>query len=434
MNISRQSLTIFFGLGLWLLIFCVQAQPDNGNSPYSQFGSGDMHRTTNIRQMGMGYTGLALPHSLFASTENPAFLPYNRIAGIEAAGFIQRRDLSKGSLYEQNTQGGFSYIHILIPFKNPEKLTMVLGAAPYSRVSYAFEAQSGFDADSNFLTKRYGGTGTMSRAFLSAGYRLNNHIYVGLESNYVFGNIQNSQETFLNASSANNAFFYLDDDYQNGFYFAPAVSARYALDSTNKTFLNGTIKVSLPADLSVDNERYIFVRNVVFNETLGTDTLNSITKSASLPLIFSTGIGLDNPGRWALGADVHYELWDNTETGSLAGNRAIGNKTAVSLGGEWTPGSDKLSFFSLMTYRAGAYYENYTMAGNTAYDVGINFGFSIPVINKHTQRHVLPYINTAFSFGQREASNGFGITERYGRASLSFSINDQWWFKRSRIK
>src|SRR6187402_3274279 len=66
-----------------VIIFCLfisfplsMSGQGTGNSPFSQFGVGDLtNNNGNIRNIGMGYTGVSNRHHHYINLANPALLP-----------------------------------------------------------------------------------------------------------------------------------------------------------------------------------------------------------------------------------------------------------------------------------------------------------------------------------------------------------------------
>ncbi|MEQ9167020.1 MAG: hypothetical protein RLO12_12250, partial [Fulvivirga sp.] len=91
--------------------------------------------------------------------------------------------------------------------------------------------------------------------------------------------------------------------------------------------------------------------------------------------------------------------------------------------------SSVTSYLSRVTYKLGASYENtpYVVNNNNTLnqvkDIGINFGWSLPV-GRYSS------FDMAFRFGKRGSVDKTLIEENYYKVYLGITFNDQWFIKR----
>lgn len=81
-----------------------------------------------------------------------------------------------------------------------------------------------------------------------------------------------------------------------------------------------------------------------------------------------------------------------------------------------------------MTYRLGLTYEDlpYVINGNQVQDIGINFGWSLPV-GRYSS------VDMAFRYGRRGDIDEVGLDENYFRIHLGVTFKDPNWFVRSKF-
>ena len=94
------------------------------------------------------------------------------------------------------------------------------------------------------------------------------------------------------------------------------------------------------------------------------------------------------------------------------------------LGGEITPTVGN-NYFSRMTYRLGASYDDFPFMINNSpvKDVGINLGLALPVggVSK---------LDVAIKIGKRGDLKASGIAEDYFKIYFGATFNDRWFIKR----
>ena len=124
-----------------------------------------------------------------------------------------------------------------------------------------------------------------------------------------------------------------------------------------------------------------------------------------------------------IGADVIYT--DYTQFKNYLGSSSGTQSTMhYALGGELTPfTSTGNNYFSRMTYRIGASYDDFPFLinGAPAKDVGINLGIALPVAGYSS-------LDIAVKLGKRGDLNANGIAENYFKLYFGATFNDGNWF------
>ncbi|MCP4521483.1 MAG: hypothetical protein GY827_07295 [Cytophagales bacterium] len=223
------------------------------------------------------------------------------------------------------------------------------------------------------------------------------------------------------------------------------VEKMFRSDSLNKgsgVFMNlgavYEIGSSVGTNYSSSVERYNLVGSV-----LGTDTVAELSGNTTLPSSLKVGLSFDKPipaGKtaegalktttWSVGADFHYTQWSQYK--SVLGTQNLQDSYKIILGGEVTPNMLSNRFFKRTIYRMGLSYATLPhVFSESAQDVGISFGMSMPV-GPFNRKRLPRYINLSLVYGQRGDFNNKLIKEHYFATTLSFTVNSKW-FQRYKV-
>ena len=160
------------------LVFTTSIFAQEGTaSPYSFYGIGDVRFKGTIDTRSMGGLGI-LPDSIHINLQNPASLSSLKLTTLSIGTTYSSIKLSNSNVSEKASRTGIDYLAVGIPVG---KLGFAFGLMPYSSTGYKVR---------NVLSDRiatFTGTGSLNRAFLSAGYQLNKKLSVGANLNYNFG-------------------------------------------------------------------------------------------------------------------------------------------------------------------------------------------------------------------------------------------------------
>lgn len=413
----------------------VAAQSNIGNSPYSSLGLGEIKETKLTRYVGLGEVGVAMPHADFINLANPAFLAFNRSAALESGFFTGRQWQSNNTENKQNTVAGVSHVAFLFPIRKPNRISIAAGITPYSRVGYRFMNSNVLaDDTTKKINSRYTGTGGLNKGFLATGIRLNRNFYVGAEVGYLFGSIEDKTESIMQPAINNALTVVTTNSYYNQVTVQLAGAYRKLLDTTKSSFLNIGIVSGIPTTMTRK-------QNTITEWTQTTssgqqafyfsDTLNGARSNVAAPLRSTLGISYEQFLDWTIGADFTYQQW----VGENINTNVQTNTFSAGIAAEWIPNLNKTNLLSVSVYRMGLRYEQlpYQINGTTLTDIGMNFGISFPMVGKYTQKFSRPYINLGLALGQRGTTQNNLVLENYIKGYLSFTLNDDLWFKKTKI-
>jgi hypothetical protein len=464
-----------------VLIFCLLLSfplllsgQGTGNSPFSQFGIGDMtNNNGNIRNMGMGYAGVSARNHYFINLLNPALLPnlktakkprpnhhykyydYYRNQYIDSTVKIdfsvtyQRRSIQSPNGTE--TSGGMNVAYLAFALPLSKTWATSFGIYPIASANYNLNYSDTLKNIDSVANNSYSGKGGIYKMFWAHGFGITDNLSVGLESAFVFGNINTQSYSSLPNLSSNSYGFKTQNRY-SAFSIKPGINFRreivkvyhdtiYEEDSTGqktkllrikKTKSSGAFyNIGLTCDyftsMNIHQNLNLYVitnTNIIRTDT----TIQSNTFKAKVPPTFRLGFSIDKPLRWTVAADAFYGAWSMYKPSNSTDT--LGNSYGFTLGGEFTPGQLKLKS---RTYRLGFTYVKLPVIHNGAQldDISVSIGGTIPFGRKaSTQSGILPRLNVAIVAGQRGNISTIGIKEQYIKAFLGIVINEKWFNKR----
>jgi hypothetical protein len=463
-----------------VLIFCLLLSSPlllsgqgTGNSPFSQFGIGDLtNNNGSVRNMGMGYAGVSARNHYFINLLNPALLSnlktakkarpnhlykyhdYYRNQYIDSTVKIdfsvnyQRRSIQTPNGYE--TSGGMNVAYLAFALPLSRTWATSVGIYPVSSANYNINYSDTIKNTSLIADNSYSGKGGIYKMFWAHGFGITENLSVGLESAFVFGNINNQSSSTISDLSTNSYGFKTQNRYSS-FSFKPGLNFRreivkvyhdtlYEEDSTGQkktilvkktkssgAFYNIGFTCDYFSTMNIHQDKNLYVvtnTNIIRNDT----TIESNKFKAKIPPTYRLGFSIDKPLRWTVAADVFYAPWSIYK--SPVSTDTLGNSYGFTIGGEFTPGILKLKS---KTYRLGFTYMKLPMIynGSQLDDVSVSIGGTIPFgVKKSTQSGILPRLNVAIVAGQRGNISDFGIKEQYIKVFLGIVINEKWFNKR----
>ncbi len=198
-----------------------------------------------------------------------------------------------------------------------------------------------------------------------------------------------------------------------------------ANESTRRRDFTYRIGAIFEPSVSLTGERL-----VKFDNTSVFDTLLNDQGTVKVPMKYGFGLHIGRPNRWSLGLDASIQDWSSfqyfDEVNDLT--QALG----LNLGGEWTPDVVSPSFLKRISYRGGVYYQNtaVTFNGEPVNEIGINFGFGIPVGRYNFISRNFSRLNVGFGVGKRGSLDTNPLEEMTFQMRLGFNLNERWFVKR----
>lgn len=417
-------------------LFSLQMVAQQGtSSPYSFYGLGELQFRGTVENRAMG--GLSVySDSIHLNLQNPAGLAKLKLTTFSVGG-NQNFNMLKTNTEEANSAStSLDYIAVGLPMKN---MAVSFGLMPYSSVGY----KTGFTDPLTAATgsKRFEGSGGLSRVFLAAGYNITKDFSIGADINYNFGRIE-----------------------QEAFEIIEADIDPYDVREYNKSRLSG---LSLNFGLSYQkmlNEKLQLITGVTYSPEMSLNseneqTLSSVTWNSSglpsfrdteavdlgddaktkydLPSTFSIGAAISQPKKWLIGVDVTQVGSDGLPTTRFSVPVAISNNvdakysngTKYAVGGFFIPKYNSLtSYWKRVVYRGGARFEKtgLSVKGKDIEEFGMSFGVGLPVGKMFSNANLM------IEYGSRGTKDKDLVRENFINVGVSLSFNDKW-FQRRKI-
>ena len=411
MNRLRNILTVF----LMVISVNIYSQNQNeGGSPYSIFGIGDLNYNTSTRTYSMGIGGTAL-FGNYVNSLNPATvtkLNSTLIATNFYYGFLKS---SNGIVENKISNGNILGVNIGIPFDQIRGWVMTIGFNPVSMVNYKVNLNGTVDEED--YTQTYSGEGGLSRINLGMTYNLFRKISIGLEYNYAFGEIKNQNFVNFNNSNYINTLINKETDFQKSFVKGGIVF------EIGRLFNSLTIRNLSLGFAYQSGFNLAATRDGIYSTNAGTDTVRLNNGTIDIPPMFSVGISNLFGNRYLVSGDVILQDWSKfREFGSAV--QEYQNSFRAGLGLEILPDPTASSFFGTMTYRLGGFYDKayYKVSGQDVNTYGGRAGFNIPL----SQYNSLDFgIN--YSIRGKEG-NGL-VKDEYLNFTVSVNFGELWFLR-----
>ena len=390
---------------------------NNTNSPYTRFGYGEISDATATELRGMGGVSLGNRSQNTINSVNPA-----SYTSVDSLTFMF--DIGAGMRYShfsdlnnsKNTlNANLEYITMRFPLA--KWLGFSAGLQPYSLVGYNFSQSDSLNIPRNSPAENpykvgyqqtFSGAGGMSQLYGGLSANLFNHVSVGVNAYYLFGDASHYRTLTFGATSGFGSSLYTNQIKASDFKF------RYGLQLYN-TFAD---KHDVTLGLIYEAKDKL---NGEFTSTLNGDTIKNI-KGFELPQTLGVGLAYTLDKKLTIGLDYTRQNWRDAlyfgKTDSLV------NTSKIAIGAEYIPNpSGRVRYSDHIRYRVGFSTTNqYYRFGSTQ---PANFVLSVGVgLPTKTGKSIM---NASLEYG-KIGSASF-LREDYLKLTFSASINEFWFFK-----
>lgn len=399
------------------------------NSPYSQYGLGNLTGTYLPQNKGMGNLSAAVSYFGGYSNinlNNPASYSKIRLTTFDIGVGSNIQTLKKGSESENSFNAMLKHLVIAVPVN--KKSAVSFGLIPYSNFGYSYTAPSTVeDISIDYL---YNGEGGLSKAYLGYGLGLGKNLNLGFNMSYLFGNLKEARSVAFNNVAS---FYNSRTENKNGIGgLTFDLGLQYLANLDDKTTLTIGYNTSLKSSLNTNNTNstFTYITNISTGDEFKIDTISSVLDQKgeiNLPASHTMGISLMKENKWLIGADFRMSNWSDYRINGS--NPNLNNTWGVSVGGVIVPNINAVTnYFKLMDYRFGINYDkSYVKANNTEIDVkSINLGLGLPLISN---RSAFYKINISTEIGSRGTLENNLIKENFYNINIGFTINDRWFQK-----
>ncbi len=471
----------FFSILFFVLILSLNHKAQNNLfNPYSRYGLGEMNSSILAHNSGMGGACIALkPDStmpMFINTGNPAAYPLIKLTSLEVGGTYLYSRFKSNAGISRNWGTNFSYATLGFPVR--EKGGAVVGLMPYSTVGYNLESKSDLD-NVGTMTYNYSGSGNLNKAFIGYGVmpfdkrlqkfrtkrqyiadslktlsrngfkcrefgsKLLSDFSLGLNVNYVFGNISNvAKVIYPNSLLYNNTLrerSLVLGDFTGNFGAQTAITIdSVRVNSHQRRALREKVRFTMGFFMALNStlkanyttSAYNYILNGSGQEIIR-DTAyykQNSTGSIRLPLEQGFGIGFKKGERINLVADFALTYWKGFRYLNEINN--FKNSYRAAIGVNYVPekyASGRGSYVRRMNYRLGASYQSgYINLNNQLIsDYYVSGGIGIPVgIGRLSSM-----VNISAQYGKMGTLKANLLQQNYWRINFGFTFSDRWFQK-----
>ena len=411
--------------------FSVQAQVTT-SSPYSRYGFGNVKGSLlpQLRAMGGISTAVNKVNGFnYINMQNPASYSGINLTTIDLGMSASLSSLSRNNSSESNFNATFSHLAFAVPVSR--KSAISFGVLPYSDLGYSYKNTVKIDTMS--VDQLYQGEGGLSKAYLGYGRRFGDHLSIGGNVEYIFGNLISTRATEYTDAGAINSKLQ-NKNSVGGFNYSYGI--QYNFNIAPKTMV--TLGYSGSSSGKVNsNQSYfatIYNKDANGNENTALDTLSAVVSAKSsikLPMSHNFGISIQQTDKWLIGADVRTSKWSDVSINNV--NQGLQNSYGASIGGQFTPDITSYnSYFKRVDYRLGFNYDKtYIKIGNQDIkQMGASLGFGFPLPSSNGLSFYK--INFTTEVGQRGTLNNNLVKEKFINFHLGFTLNDTW-FRKYRV-
>ena len=424
---------------VFIAVFTISSYAQEGTaSPYSFYGIGSLKFKGTVENRSMG--GLSIyTDSIHVNLQNPASYAgknleilnnETRPVKFTVGGSYSSINLKSDSSNENASSTTFDYLALSIPMG---KFGFGFGLLPYTSVGYKLESLN----DEDKLSSKFSGQGGLNKVFLGFGYQINNEFSIGIDVQYNFGNIQNSNITYSYDGDGNLTQYQSRENNRSdlsGLNINLGLSYK-AMLSKRLELVSG-VTYNPESNLGSNNERSFSTitvsstgQELVVN-TIQTDLEVSglMQTDLVLPSKFSIGVGVGEPRKWFVGVESVFQKTSNFSNDLYTSNNtSYEDASTILIGGFYIPQYNSFSsYFKRAVYRAGLHYEKSGLNINneSINEFGISFGVGLPVGSFFSNA------NLGFELGKRGTTNSNLLQENFINFQLSLSLNDRWFQKR----
>lgn len=397
-----------------------------GFSPYSVFGVGNLHQAGSTWNRGMGGVGIAARNNRFVNVLNPA-----SVTARDTLSFMA--DISLGgrlSLFKEGDKQAYNAVfvpeNLAISFPMWRNTAFMVGIRPVSDVGYSISYR---ELDPRAVQRQFTsmGNGGTYNVFAAAAITLWDRLSVGLQGNYVFGNI--NKKSSLTSSDESYLPMTQGDSLQIN-----NLSAKIGLQYQQPLAPGSYLTVGATYQISTG----MWGHSIHYRSLGSYDRKRSAAelKGKGLKMGDELGVGVNYrfEDKFMVEVDYTRSNWNNSHLDQVSGFSNVGDVVfapgvgqSVRIGGEFTPNRNDIRYFlRRCTYRAGAYFEQsyYTVDGAHVNSVGITLGMTLPVFRWYNG------LSVGLEAGRRGLATS-QVKENYFGFSLGFNIFDIWFQKRA---
>lgn len=420
----------FFCL-LGVIVLSAKNAAAQDNSPYSRFGLGELSRSENAVNLGMGGVAQAYSDAQSINFLNPASYSNLQLVTFDVGLNGGVRRLAGTDISSRAGFGTLSYLQLGMPLG--KKWGLNIGLRPMTKVGYNIaesEEKTYFDTLKVPVVHQYEGSGGTYQAYVGTGIGFGG-FSIGANIGYLFGNVQHStKELYPTTSSILPSKHSRRISYSSFFY---SVGLQQSISLGKDLELSLGVSGSLEQKLNARRER---MRETLYYDPSSAeyDTQDTVLYERGTngdivyPQTIGAGIMLTKTDKFSFGADFTTSKYSNFR--SFGDPDSTQDSWRVSVGGQFVPNASSFTgYWNKVAYRLGGFFgKDYVKVGSKDMNImGFSIGAGFPVRRIMPAMNQFTMINAAFEVGQRGDINL--VKETYYRLTLGFTLSDRWFIK-----
>lgn len=403
------------------------------NSPYSQYGLGQLSEQTSGFNRGMNGLGLGFREHNQVNYINPAsYSSIDSLTFIFDAGLSgQVTNFSENGQKKNANNADFEYA--VAAFRASKHLGVSFGIIPFTNIGYNYSISGYLNGDkSTTFTNTYNGSGGMHQIYLGAGWEFVKGLSIGTNVSYIWGDIDRSVVNSYSDGYINTLSKYYTATISN---YRIDFGLQYTLPLNKKNSLTLGLTYGLGHKLNSDPSCMVISTNTT--TTVADTTSFTVNNGLEIPTSFGAGLTWNNNNKLKLGADFTYQKWGDTKfpvykvindvpSYSLS-DEYYSDRYKLTIGGEFCNNETSRNFIDRIRFRAGASYASsyYKVNGQDGPDeISVSVGFGIPIVNAYNNRSIL---NISGQWVRSEAPGM--LKENTFRINIGITFNERWFMK-----
>lgn len=427
-----------------LIIFCAISEQVNaqGNSPFSQFGIGDIYNSNFQTNFSRGGTGASITSRNTINPLNPATYSQFTLTTGEAGIYSSQNYFNLDGV--KSSQNNTNISAFALGFPLLEKMGLAFGLTPYSSQNYSTSYADTL-SDGSEVNYIYEGEGNLTKAFLGFGMEKKG-LSLGVSGHFIFGRLNDINKVKYSSSDYQNIQFQNFSEVRD---FGISFGGQYKLEIAPKKYARFGVFYELGSkystknytkanyfsvgDATTSNNKVVEAEFHDYSEYVINTEDNPEKDFIQLPSHLQSGISIGKENHWEL--SLEYRLKELTSLRTNGLNSGFNNAHNVLIGGKIVPNSKALgreNYWKTVTYNFGSNIgtAGITVDGATLLQYGMNFGFGLP-LKKFKYQTTTFGSSIYLSLGYlRRINSDLKISEDFLNLNIGVVLNDKWFIKR----